>query len=289
MCGKSILEVSIIGNTAIASDVYKMIIKVPEISREIHPGQFLNVYLKNQSRLLPRPISLCEVQGDTVTLVYGIVGKGTTELSKYSQGDSLIINGPNGNGFILDEFYKFYQNKENPVKEVVLVGGGIGVPPLVELAKRLREKFNYKKMDVKLTAVLGFRDEGFLIEEIKTHCHQVFVATDSGSTGYRGNVLELIKELDVCGDYYFACGPKKMLESLTEHCSNQDSRIPIQVSIEERMGCGYGACVGCTCKVEASAGDEISFLDQASGRKVALKKVCQDGPVFMGKDVIWND
>ncbi len=284
MCKKSILKVEIMENAPIASGVYKMVFKSPEISREIRPGQFLNIYLRDESRLLPRPISICEIKRDTVTLVYGIVGKGTEEMSLYLPGEQLKISSPNGNGFLLDDFFNFCKYEENQIKDVVLVGGGIGVPPLVELAKYLR-----KNLDIKITGVIGFKDEPFLVEELKAYCDRVFIATESGSIGYKGNILRLIQEIKLQGQYYFACGPEKMLKHLTEYCMGKDGGIPIQVSMEERMGCGYGACVGCTCQVKASMKDRVTFSHEALGVDVALKKVCKDGPVFMGKEVIWHD
>jgi len=253
---KKVVEGKIIGQGEIAPMIYKMIVEAPEVVKEARPGQFVNLYPTSKSTLLPRPISICEIDETTLTLVYGVVGEGTREFSKLQTGDAIRISSPLGNGYSLQD-----------VATSILVGGGIGVPPLVELAKELKgDKI----------AVLGFRDEPFLVETLEALGVKVYVATDSGKVGFKGNVVELIKAEGIEGDYFYACGPKVMLHALSNYCESKN--LPIQVSMEERMGCGYGACVGCVCKTKTST--EKGFEH---------KKVCKDGPVFLGSEVKWDE
>ena len=252
---KKTLTGKILQNIEIAPDVYRMVIENKEIAVSASCGQFVNIYPKGRHTLLPRPISICEIGRDTITLVYGVVGEGTKEFSFYKVGTSMSLSPPMGRGFAP-------QNTQG----AVLVGGGIGVPPLVELAKRLT---------CPKIAVIGFREEPFLKAELEKAGAKVYIATDSGKAGFKGNVLELIKEEGIEGDYFYSCGPKVMLKALAKYCDER--HIPIQVSLEERMGCGYGACVGCVCKTKTS--EEKGYQHQ---------KVCKDGPVFLGSEVVWD-
>lgn len=253
---KKVVEGKIIGQDQIAPMIYKIIIEAPEVAKDARPGQFVNLYPASKSTLLPRPISICEISETTLTLVYGVVGEGTLEFSKLQAGETIRISSSLGNGYSLQD-----------AATSVLVGGGIGVPPLVELAKQLKgDKI----------AVLGFRDEPFLVEALEALGVKVYVATDSGKVGFKGNVLELIEKEGIKGDYFYSCGPKVMLRALANYCESKN--VPVQVSMEERMGCGYGACVGCVCKTKANT--EKGFEH---------KKVCKDGPVFLGSEVKWDE
>ena len=253
---KQVVNGKIIGQGEIAPMIYKMIIEAPEVAENAKCGQFVNVYPESKSTLLPRPISICEVGETTITLVYGVVGEGTKGFSKLVTGDTIRISSALGNGYDVQE-----------ALVSVLVGGGIGVPPLVELAKHIPgEKI----------AVLGFRDDPFLVKELENLGVKVYVATDSGKVGFKGNVIELIKAEGIKGDYFYSCGPKVMLKALAAYCAEVD--MPVLVSLEERMGCGYGACVGCVCKTKANT--EKGFEH---------KKVCKDGPVFLGSEVKWDE
>ena len=213
---KKVVEGKIIGQGEIAPMIYKMIIKAPEVAQSAKCGQFVNVYPRSKSTLLPRPISISEIGEGTITLVYGVVGEGTREFSKLITGDSVRISTALGNGYSVQE-----------AEVSVLVGGGIGVPPLVELAKNIKGK---------KIAVLGFREDPILVEALEALGVKVYVATDTGKVGFKGNVIELIKAEGIKGDYFYACGPKVMLRALSNYCESQN--IPIQVSMEERMGCG---------------------------------------------------
>ena len=253
---KKVVEGKIIGQGEIAPMIFKMIIEAPEVAQSAHCGQFVNVYPKSKSTLLPRPISISEIGENTITLVYGVVGEGTREFMQYETGEHIRISTALGNGYSVQE-----------AKVSVLVGGGIGVPPLVELAKNIKgEKI----------AVLGFREDPILVETLENLGVKVYIATDSGKVGFKGNVIDLIKAEGIRGDYFYACGPKVMLRALSIYCEEQN--VPVQVSLEERMGCGYGVCVGCVTKIKA---------DNEKG--YALKKVCKDGPVFLGNEVKWDE
>lgn len=253
---KKVVEGKIIGQGEIAPMIYKMIIKAPEVAQSAKCGQFVNVYPRSKSTLLPRPISISEIGEGTITLVYGVVGEGTREFSKLITGDSVRISTALGNGYSVQE-----------AEVSVLVGGGIGVPPLVELAKNIKGQ---------KIAVLGFREDPILVEALEALGVKVYVATDTGKVGFKGNVIELIKAEGIKGDYFYACGPKVMLRALSNYCESQN--IPIQVSMEERMGCGYGACVGCVCKIKT-----------ATEKGFEHKKVCKEGPVFLGSEVKWDE
>lgn len=253
---KKVVEANIKAQDEIATGIYRMVIESSEVAKSSDVGMFVNLYPKAKNTLLPRPISISEIGEDTITLVYGVVGEGTREFSSYKAGESIRVSTAQGTGF-----------KPQKVKRHVLVGGGIGVPPLVELAKRLEgEKI----------AVVGFREEPFLIETLEAAGAKVYIATDSGKCGFKGNVIDLIKTEGIEGDYYYSCGPKVMLKALAHYCAEKN--IPVQVSLEERMGCGYGACVGCVCKTKAK--NETSYEQ---------KKVCKDGPVFLGSEVKWDE
>lgn len=253
---KKIVEAEILLNKEIAKGIYKMILKAEDVAKEASCGQFVNLYPKSKHTLLPRPISICEIGENTITLVYGVVGEGTKAFSLLKEKDTLKVSTPQGSGFT-----------PMPAKTAVLVGGGIGVPPLVELAKRLT---------CPKIAVIGFREESFLKEELEKTGAKVHVATDNGNEGFRGNVLELIKKEKIMGDYFYSCGPKPMLKALVNYC--KEINVPIQVSMEERMGCGYGACVGCVCKIKTDTQKGYEY-----------KKVCSDGPVFSGEEVIFDE
>jgi len=245
----------VLKNKEISPNIYEMVIEI-KTTTNIKAGQFVNVYCKSKANLLPRPISICEVNKDEnwIKIIYACVGIGTSEFSTIKENEFVEIMYPLGNGFTI---------KDNSVS--ILVGGGVGTPPLLELAKRLKgEKI----------IVLGFREKPYLIDEFKKY-GKVYVATDDGSYGYKGNVIDLIKENNIKGNYVYSCGPKPMLKALQKWIN--DENLDGQFSLEERMGCGFGACVGCVCKIKSS--NEHGFT---------YKKVCVDGPVFNCKEVLFE-
>ena len=260
---KFIAECQVLSNVEVASKVYKMILggaNILPICQEAKAGQFLNVYLKDKSTLLPRPISICSVEENQLEIVYKVVGKGTQELSSYMEGDDVRISSSLGNGYQLESL--------NPGDHALLVGGGVGIPPMIQLAKELVRK------NVSVTAIFGYQDETFLTEDIMEYCNQLYVCTETGCQGFKGNVVELMKAYSLIGNQVFSCGPKPMLKALARYCEEQ--KLPLQVSLEERMGCGFGGCVGCTCKIMEEG-------------KLVQKAVCKDGPVFKGNEVIWSE
>lgn len=237
----------------LASGVYSMWIEAPQIAEQAVAGQFISVYTKDPSRLLPRPISLCEIdrEAGSIRIVYRVVGAGTSEFSCYKEGDSIEVMGPLGNGFPLKE------------KRAFLIGGGIGIPPMLELAKEL----NCEK-----TAVLGYRDELFLEKELGSYSN-VYVATEDGSAGTKGNVLDAIREGNLEADIIYACGPTPMLRAVKEYAAEKG--IECYLSLEEKMACGIGACLACVCQSKE--------VDHHS--HVHNKRICKDGPVFAAEEV----
>lgn len=250
---KSMEMASVVSMNFISDNICDLKIRCPEIASKAKAGQFVEVYPDNGINLLARPISICETDKllGTLRLVFQIVGKGTELFSKLTNGDKIRILGPCGNGYNLKD------------GKAILVGGGIGVPPLLETCKKLKgEK----------TVILGFRSGSFLTEEFAKYNAEVFVATDDGSVGFKGNVVDLLKAQNLSANVIYSCGPRIMLKFLSQWA--EEKGIECQVSMEERMACGIGACVGCVIKIKD--GDDWTH-----------KKVCKDGPVFDSKEVIW--
>ena len=252
---------TIISNTCIAEDIYTLVLGAPDMVQAIEkPGQFINLYPKEKHTILPRPISISQydVKKQTITVIYAVVGDGTEQFSQLLVGDKLQISGPMGNGFIPPEKPGDY----------VIVGGRIGVAPLLGLAQTLKGN---------IIAILGFRHQPILIKEFEDLGATVYIATEDGHVGHKGNVIDILNSKDITGDIFYSCGPKPMLKALNTWC--EEKGIPVQVSLEERMACGIGVCVGCVCKQKDSQ-EEDGWT---------YKKTCSDGPVFMGSDVIWDD
>lgn len=246
---------TVLENSQIASGIYNLTVKTPQ-SADAKPGQFVNIYCEGKT--LRRPISICEIDKNLQTLrfVYQVKGEGTKWLSRVQAGQSLDILGPLGHGFNVSK-----------ARKVVFVGGGIGAPPLLETAKQC----NFIP-----DAILGFKSKDFaiLIDDFKKYCENVQVSTDDGSLGYHGLVTELLKErLQSDCDLVCACGPKPMLKAVAKIA--EERGVECQVSLEERMGCGLGACLVCVCKVKSGEG----------GFRYA--QVCRYGPVINSKEVVW--
>ena len=246
----------IISQEQIGTGIFSMWLEAGEIAEAACPGQFVSLYSRDKSRMLPRPISICEIgrEEKKLRLVYRVAGKGTEEFSGLKAGDEIEVMGPLGNGFPL---------QEAEGKKIFLIGGGIGIPPMLETAKEL----NADK-----TAVLGYRDELFLKDEFEKYA-DVYVATEDGSAGTRGNVLDAIRENALKADVIFACGPTPMLRALKSYA--EENNITCWISMEERMACGIGACLACVCKSK----------DIDSHSQVHNKRVCKDGPVFLSTEV----
>ncbi len=245
----------ILSQNKIADGIYSMWIETTA-AKEAKPGQFIDVYVNDDSKLLPRPISICEVKDDSLRIVYRVVGGGTKIMSTYQEGDEIQIIGPLGNGFDMRD------------GKAILVGGGIGIPPMVELAKNLSER----KGKENVISVMGYRDELFLVDELEQFS-TVVIATEDGSTGTKGTVIDALDENGVEGDVLYACGPIPMLKALKDWANGKG--IECQISLEERMACGIGACLACVCKTKEK--DEHS--------NVCNKRICKDGPVFDANEI----
>ncbi len=255
-------RVKVLGCEEIGTSIFSLRLQTEHIAAEAVPGQFVSVYANDSSRLLPRPISICEAdrKSGVLRLVFRIAGKGTEEFSKLREGDMVDIAGPLGNGFPL---------KAAEGKKVFLIGGGIGIPPMIETAKWLcADGGDVKCSDVK--AILGYRDEQFLREDFP--CETV-IATEDGSAGTKGNVINAIEEEHLSADVIFACGPTPMLRALKQY--SEERGIECWLSLEEKMACGIGACLSCVCR--STEVDEHSQVKNA--------RVCTEGPVFISTAV----
>ena len=249
---------TVVSQESIGAGIYSMWIQTDRIAADAKPGQFVSLYTNDKSKILPRPISLCEIDKENgrLHLVYRVTGQGTgtDEFSQMKAGDTIPVLGPLGNGFPLDAVKG---------KKVFLMGGGIGIPPMLETAKQL---------DAEKIMVLGYRDELFLNKEFEAY-GDVYVATEDGSAGTKGNVMDAIRENDLEADAIFACGPAPMLRAIKAYALEKG--IPCWISMEERMACGVGACLACVCKSK----------DVDSHSHVHNKRVCKDGPVFLSTEV----
>lgn len=254
MAEKGIIEAIITSNEKVTDGIYSMWLKGEEIVQNANPGQFVSLYCKEGSQLLPRPISICEIdkESGTLRLVYRVVGKGTKEFSRMNAGDTIRVMGPLGNGFSMEG------------KKAILIGGGIGIPPMLQLAKSL---------DAEVQVVLGYRDSDlFLKKEFEPYA-TVYVSTEDGSVGTRGNVIDAIRENDIEGDVIMACGPMPMLRGIKAYA--QEIGIKAQISLEERMACGIGACLACVCQSK----------EKDHHTNVTNKRICKDGPVFYAEEI----
>ena len=251
--GKLKMTAKVVSQEILATDVYSLVLEAPEIASQAIAGQFVSVYTHDGSKMLPRPISLCGIdrEAGTLRLVYRVVGFGTKEFSQLTAGDTVDILGPLGNGFMKSD------------KKAILIGGGIGIPPMLQLAKEL---------DCEKSVVLGYRDEIFLNEEFEPYAH-VYMSSEDGQHGVKGNVIDAIKEYGVDGAVIYACGPTPMLRGIKAYA--MENGIECQISMEEKMACGVGACLACVCKTKD--------IDEHS--QVHNRRICKDGPVFYAEEV----
>lgn len=236
----------IIENRKIAKNTYLMVLK-GDTGDITASGQFINIKL--DGLFLRRPISVCEFDGETVTVIYKAVGVGTEAMAKMQAGDKLDVLTGLGNGYDLSK------SGDRPL----LLGGGAGVPPMYMLAKLLIAEGK------KVSVVLGFnsKDEVFFEQEFKALGADVTVTTADGSVGVKGFVTDAMKDIDY--SYFYTCGPEPMLKAIDKAAVTSG-----QFSFEERMGCGFGACMGCSCKT-----------------KYGNKRICKDGPVLQREEIIW--
>lgn len=247
---------TVLSQKEIAPQIFDMWIET-SLAKEAKPGQFICVYPKDKSTLLPRPISICEVNADKTALriVYRIAGQGTAEFSAYKEGESVAVLGTLGNGFPLEE---------GKGKKVFLMGGGIGIPPMLQLAKEL---------DADKQVVVGYRDNQLFLKEDLEKYGKVYIATEDGSEGTKGNVMDAIAANALEADVIFACGPMPMLRAIKKFAA--EHQIKAYISLEEHMACGVGACLGCVVKTKEV--DHHSHVHNA--------RICTDGPVFEAEEV----
>ena len=260
---------TVIKNTEIADGVFDMTLRYPEgkAPSEVKPGQFVGVFMNDASKLLPRPISICgwDPEKRDLRLVYRVAGKGTKELSEASSGDAFEVLGILGNG---------YDIRVLAGKRVLLAGGGIGAPPLLGLANALAGA----PVPAQVTAALGYRTADLFLKDEFEKTSRTVIATDDGTYGFHGNVIdavrnELVREGEIPFDVICSCGPLPMLRAVKALA--KEFSVPAYLSLEERMACGVGACLGCVVKTAAE--DHHSHVHNA--------RICTEGPVFKAEDV----
>lgn len=257
----------------LAVGIYDMWIET-DLAREAKPGQFLMVYPRSAATLLPRPISICETDRERgrLRIVYRVFGQGTTEFSAYHAGEPVQILGTLGNGFPVEKAAG---------KRVFLVGGGIGIPPMLALAKELalapaKEITGAEgtpQVPASLHAFLGYRDSQLFLKKDLEKYAETVIATEDGSVGTKGNVMDAIAGQNAEADVIYACGPMPMLRAIKQYAVQNG--IPAYLSLEERMACGVGACLGCVCRTTHK--DAHSHVNNA--------RICTEGPVFLADDV----
>ncbi|MDR1796368.1 MAG: dihydroorotate dehydrogenase electron transfer subunit [Clostridiales Family XIII bacterium] len=252
-------------NERLADGVFEIVLEAPEIAARAVPGQFVNLYLPGGAMLLPRPLGIADVSPPrTVTLVYAVVGAGTERLSQLPAGRRICAMGPLGNGFLAKIRFT----------RLLLIGGGMGAAPLRFAARRFREPVH---SELYIEAFLGFAAEPWGLASFGAACDHVHVASDTqGAAAFHGTVVDLLEKRGrFCsspgagGTLALACGPMPMLKAAAAWCEARG--IPLRVSLEARMGCGYGACASCTCETTAAQ----------------RKKICTDGPCFDAEEILW--
>ena len=260
MSTKTKESLKIVSQEEIGTGIFSMWLQADRMAETARPGQFVSVYTTDASKLLPRPISICEIDKEAkrLRLVYRVTGEktGTKQFSELKAGDFVPVIGPLGNGFP-------YEKAEG--KKVFLMGGGIGVPPILELAKQMQcaEK----------QIVVGYRDAHTFLKEEFEQNGTLYISTEDGSVGTKGNVMDAIREQSLDADIIFACGPTPMLRAIKAYA--EEKKIECYISLEERMACGIGACLACICKTK----------EKDAHSNVNNKRICKDGPVFLSTEV----
>lgn len=251
----------VISQEEIAGGIYDMWMET-DLAETGRAGQFICIYPHDKSTLLPRPISICEADKEKgrLRIVYRVAGKGTEEFASYKEGDSIEIMGNLGNGFPL---------AAAEGKRVWLMGGGIGIPPMVQLAKDLKAEGKAAAV----TVIAGYRDGQLFLKEDMERYASVYTATEDGSAGIKGNVMDAAAAEKLQAEVIMACGPMPMLRAIKRYAMENNKEA--YISLEERMACGVGACLGCVCRTKK--------MDTHSHVKNA--RICTDGPVFPAADV----
>ena len=259
IAGKRKENAAVVSQEELAEGIFSMWIHT-EAAQSAKPGQFISMYTNDNSKLLPRPVSICEIdrKAGNLRAVYRVTGKntGTEQFSRLRGGDTIPIIGHLGNGFPLEKAQG---------KKVFLIGGGIGAPPILELAKQTA--------CVKKQIVVGYRDKNTFLREEFEENGALYISTEDGSVGTRGNVLDAVRENALEADVIYACGPAPMLRAVKSYA--EERNIVCYVSLEERMACGIGACLGCVCKT----------TERDLHSNVHNRRICKDGPVFLATEV----
>ena len=249
----------VISQEMLADGIFSMWLRT-EASKMAVPGQFISMYTNDGSKLLPRPISICEINKEegALRVVYRVTGEntGTKQFSEAKAGDTIPVIGPLGNGFPLEKAEG---------KKAFLMGGGIGVPPILELSKQLKA--------AEKQIVMGYRDANTFLKEQFEENGSVYISTEDGSVGTKGNVMDAIRENGLTADIIYACGPTPMLRAIKNFA--ESNGIECYISLEERMACGIGACLACVCKSK----------EKDHHTNVHNKRICKDGPVFLSTEV----
>lgn len=232
---------TVISNEQITDDIFVMVVERNGASAAA--GQFYMLKCWDQELTLMRPISIFKAEEESLHFMYRVIGKGTERMTNLCEGDPIWLLGALGTGYPIEQMHG----------KVALLGGGVGIPPLCETAKELSQK------EVQVDVYLGYRDELFSVEEFKPYCENIFVSTEKGEEGYRGFITDLLKPEQY--DAVCTCGPEIMMRKVAALCA--DKNVTCWCSMEHRMACGIGACLGCSIKT-------------ADG----MKRVCKDGPVF---------
>ena len=244
-------QAKVVSQEQLADGIFSMWIQT-EAAGSARPGQFISMYTNDGSKLLPRPISICEIdkEGGKLRVVYRVTGEktGTEEFSQMKAGDTIPVIGPLGNGFP-------FEKAEG--KKVFLMGGGIGVPPILELAKQMECE--------KKQIVVGYRDAHTFLKEEFEQAGELYISTEDGSVGTKGNVMDAIRENALEADMIYACGPTPMLRAIKQYA--ETNGIECYISLEERMACGIGACLACVCKSK----------EKDAHSNVHNKRICKDG------------
>ena len=248
----------VLSQEQLADGIFSMWLRT-EAAQSAVPGQFISMYTNDGTKLLPRPISICEIDKTegALRVVYRVTGEntGTKQFSEAKAGDVIPVIGPLGNGFPLEKAEG---------KKAFLMGGGIGVPPILELSKQL----NCEKQ-----IIMGYRDANTFLKEQFDENGTVYVSTEDGSVGTKGNVMDAIRENGLTADIIFACGPTPMLRAIKNFA--ESNGMECYISLEERMACGIGACLACVCKSK----------EKDHHTNVHNKRICKDGPVFLSTEV----
>lgn len=258
---KTTYDLKILERQVLSDEVYKILLEKPEDMPEIKPGQFFGLKPDDGGYpLLRRPISVSRVDEHAFELTIKLVGQGTELIFNKQEGQTVNVLGPVGNGFFLEE----------AKKNSIIVGGGIGISPVKELARVMKDKFNED-----MPVLLGFRDQPFDIEDFSLYSSKIEIATESGVEGTKGYVTTLLEEhlKNDSIDTVYVCGPHPMLKAVKLLCDSYN--VTTQLLMEERMACGIGACLVCTCAIK-------------EGNEIKNKRVCKDGPVFYGSEVVFD-